>query len=84
MGVEPKRSPTSRANCNDPEPRSNHHPEIHHEPRRNSRDYEYFVESSESMIKACSIHRMLRVLSPDVSKKAVPFKYRKLQEINTG
>jgi len=47
--------------------------------RRNSRDYEWFGESSESMIKACSIHRMLRTLSPDVSKKAAPFKYRKLQ-----
>lgn len=47
--------------------------------RRMSRDYEYFAESSESMIKACSIHRMLRVLSPDTSKKAIPFKYRELQ-----
>ena len=48
--------------------------------RRNSRDYEYLPESSESMIKVCSIHRMLRQLSPDTSKKAVPFKYRELQE----
>jgi len=30
--------------------------------RRNSRDYERFAESSEAMIKACSIHRMLRLL----------------------
>jgi putative transposase len=47
--------------------------------RRNSRDYEWYVESSESMIKACSIHRMLRLLSPDASKKVAPFKYRELQ-----
>ena len=52
--------------------------------RRNSRDYEYYVESSESMMKVCSIHRMLRLLRPDASKKAVPFKYCKLQAINTG
>ena len=52
--------------------------------RRNSRDYEYYVESSESMIKVCSIHRMLILLSSDASKKAVSFKYRKLQAINTG
>ena len=48
--------------------------------RRSSRDYEYSVESSESMVKACSINRMLKVLSPDTSKKAIPFKYRKIQE----
>jgi putative transposase len=48
--------------------------------RRNSRDYEWFVESSESMVKACSIHRMLRKWSPDTSRKAIPFKYRKIQE----
>jgi putative transposase len=48
--------------------------------RRHSRDYERFSESSEAMIKASSIHRMLRLLKPDQSKKPVPFKYRKLQE----
>jgi putative transposase len=48
--------------------------------RRHSRDYERFSESSEAMIKVSSIHRMLRLLKPDQSKKAVPFKYRKLQE----
>jgi putative transposase len=47
--------------------------------RRNSRDYEWYAESSESMIKACSIHRMLRKLSPDTSKKTAAFKYRELQ-----
>ena len=52
--------------------------------RGNSRDYEWFVESSESMVMACSIHRMLRKLSPDTSKKAIPFKYRKIQEIIPG
>jgi putative transposase len=52
--------------------------------RRNSRDYEWYAESSESMIKACSIHRMLRKLSPDTSKKTAAFKYRKLQGNITG
>jgi putative transposase len=48
--------------------------------RRQSRDYERFSESSEAMIKVSSIHRMLRLLRPDQSKKPVPFRYRKLQE----
>jgi len=52
--------------------------------RRNSRDYEWSVESSEAMIKACSIHRMLRLLRPDQSKKPVPFKYRESQAIIPG
>jgi putative transposase len=52
--------------------------------RRNSRDYERFAESSEAMIKACSIHRMLRLLKPDDSKSAIPFKYRKNDEKITG
>jgi transposase len=48
--------------------------------RRHSRDYERFSESSEAMIKVSSIHRMLRLLKPDQSKKPVPFKYRETQE----
>ncbi|MBV8402529.1 MAG: IS5 family transposase [Acetobacteraceae bacterium] len=48
--------------------------------RRHSRDYERFSESSEAMIQVSSIHRMLRLLKPDQSKKPVPFKYRKSQE----
>lgn len=52
--------------------------------RRNSRDYERFPESSEAMIKVSSIHRMLRLLKPDLSKEPVPFKYRELQGIVTG
>ena len=52
--------------------------------RRNSRDYEWYVESSESMIKVCSIQRMLRLLSPDTSKKSAPYKYRELQANITG
>jgi putative transposase len=48
--------------------------------RRHSRDYERFSESSEAMIKVSSIHRMLKLLEPDQSKRPVPFKYRKLQE----
>jgi putative transposase len=47
--------------------------------RRHSRDYERYAESSEAMIKVSSIHRMLRLLKPDESKKPVPFKYRELQ-----
>jgi putative transposase len=52
--------------------------------RRHSRDYERYTESSEAMIKVSSIHRMLRLLKPDLSKKPVPFKYRKTQDANTG
>jgi putative transposase len=48
--------------------------------RRNSRDYERSTGSSEAMIRVSSIHRMLRILSPDQSKRPVPFKYRKNQE----
>jgi putative transposase len=52
--------------------------------RRHSRDYERYTESSEAMIKVSSIHRMLRLLKPDQSKKPVPFKYRESQEIIIG
>jgi putative transposase len=52
--------------------------------RRNSRDYEWSTGSSEAMIKVCSIHRMLRLLAPDRSRKPVPFKYRELQAIIPG
>jgi putative transposase len=52
--------------------------------RRNSRDYERYADSSEAMIRISSIHRMLRLLNPDLSKAPVPFKYRKLQGVVTG
>ena len=52
--------------------------------RRNSRDYEWSVESSEAMLKVCSIHRMLRLLRPDASREQAPFKYRELQRIIPG
>jgi putative transposase len=52
--------------------------------RRNSRDYERYTDSSEAMIKACSIHRMLRLLKPDMSKKSNPFKYRENKQEITG
>src|SRR4051812_38832951 len=52
--------------------------------RRHSRDYERYTSSGESMIRISSIHRMLRLLRPDLSKPAVPFKYRELQGIITG
>lgn len=52
--------------------------------RRNSRDYEGSTGTSESMIRISSIHRMLRRLNPDQSKKPIPFKYRELQGKVTG
>ena len=52
--------------------------------RRNSRDYERSAQSSEAMIKVSSIHRMLRLLQPDLMKKSAPFKYRESQGIITG
>ena len=52
--------------------------------RRNSRDYEYFTSSSESMLRISSIHRMLKLLKPDLSKPTAPFKYRELQGIIPG
>ena len=52
--------------------------------RRNSRDYERYTESSEAIIKVCSIHRMLKLLAPDPLKTPAPFKYRELQEKVTG
>lgn len=48
--------------------------------RRHSRDYEWYPETSEAMIRASSIHRMLRLLKPDRTNKRAPFKYRKVQE----
>ncbi|HSB70581.1 MAG TPA: IS5 family transposase [Candidatus Methylomirabilis sp.] len=52
--------------------------------RRNSRDFEWYPHSSGSMIRISSIHRMLRLLKPNQSKKPVPFKYRELQGKITG
>jgi putative transposase len=52
--------------------------------RRNSRDYERYTGSSESMIRISSIQRMLRLLNPDQSKKPIPFKYRESREIIIG
>jgi putative transposase len=52
--------------------------------RRNSRDYEWYTDSSESMVRISSIHRMLKLLKPDQSKTPVPFKYRESRGIITG
>ena len=52
--------------------------------RRNSRDDERSAGASEAMIKVSSIHRMLMLLKPDMSKKPAAFKYRELQENVTG
>lgn len=52
--------------------------------RRHGRDYERTAGSSEAMVQVSSIHRMLRLLKEDLSKKAIPFKYRELPEKITG
>jgi putative transposase len=52
--------------------------------RRHSRDYERYTRSSEAMVQASSIHRMLRLLKKDETRKPVAFKYRELQEKVTG
>ena len=51
--------------------------------RRNSRDYEWRPESSEAFITVCSIHQMLRRLSPNPGK-ANPFHYRQKQGMIPG
>jgi putative transposase len=43
--------------------------------RRNSKDYERKVESSEAMIKISAISNMIRRLRPNQSKPMPPFKY---------
>ena len=52
--------------------------------RRNSRDYERYTSSSESMLRISSIHSMLRRLRPNQDKPMAPFKYRKIAGIITG
>jgi putative transposase len=53
--------------------------------RRHSRDYEWSTGSSEAMIQVSSIHRMLRILSPDQAKKSIPFNYpREKRKAVTG
>lgn len=49
--------------------------------RRNSKDYERRIESSEAVIKISAIHHMLRRLCPDTSQRDNPFNYpRKVQK----
>jgi putative transposase len=52
--------------------------------RRHSRDYEWYTESSEAMLKVSSIHRMLRILKPDESSPTNPFRYRESKTGITG
>ena len=52
--------------------------------RRNCRDYEFYEEPSEAMIKISSIHRMLMLLKLDASRDTPPFKYREIQGNFTG
>jgi putative transposase len=52
--------------------------------RRNSRDYERHTSGSESMIRISSIHRMLRLLEPNETKPATPFRYRESRAMITG
>lgn len=51
--------------------------------RRQSRDYEWKVESSEAMIKVGAIHGMLRRLDPNPTK-SIPYKYPKKSQLLTG
>ncbi|WZP01263.1 IS5 family transposase (plasmid) [Isosphaeraceae bacterium EP7] len=51
--------------------------------RRNSRDYEWRPESSEAMIRLCSIQGMLARLCPN-PKKVNPFNYPKNRRLVTG
>jgi putative transposase len=44
--------------------------------RRNSRHYEWYSYSGESMLRVSSSHRMLRHMKVERSCRAVPFKYR--------
>src|SRR4051812_2885996 len=41
-----------------------------------SRDYERYTDSGETIIKACSIQRLLILFKQYPLKKAAPFKYR--------
>jgi len=43
--------------------------------RRNSKDYEYRTDSSESRIKISAIHLMLKRLAPDETRKKIPFRF---------
>jgi putative transposase len=52
--------------------------------RRNSRHYEVYERSGESMLKISSIHRMLRLLKPDALNPHTPFKYRSQKNLVTG
>jgi putative transposase len=52
--------------------------------RRNSRHYEWHTYSGEAMLQISSIHRMVRQLRPDRSRKAIPFKYRESRASITG
>ncbi len=51
--------------------------------RRQSRDYEWRVETSEARIKISAIHGMLRRLDPNMAK-ANPFNYPKKPQAVTG
>jgi putative transposase len=44
--------------------------------RRQSKDYEYFPESSAAWVRVSAIGQMLRRLEPDGGRKQAPFRYR--------
>jgi putative transposase len=52
--------------------------------RRNSRHYERYERSGESMLKVSSIHRMLRWLKPNLLNLPAQFKYRSSNGLVTG
>lgn len=45
--------------------------------RRHSKDYEYYTESSEAMIRLSMIHRMINRLKPKENGQQPPFKYQR-------
>jgi putative transposase len=49
--------------------------------RRQSKDYEWYPESSEAWVRISAIRGMLRRLSPDKRRPPVPFKYRQSKAV---
>lgn len=46
--------------------------------RRHSKDYEYYLDSSEAWLRISAIGQMLRRLAPDEQQRSAPFLYRKM------
>lgn len=52
--------------------------------RRNSKDYERLISSSEARVKISAIRQMIRRLAPDPDRKQAPFKYPKKNPENVS